>query len=309
MRSVLLSVLLAAGLAMPLMADDKATAPANPGDAVAGMAKAADAKIEEAKKAADDAAKMAADAAAKVADAAGKKWVIPADAKPAERKELEGGLIIEDFVVGSGALTPEGATVVINYHGTLKDTGNVFDSSFERGEPVAFPLGQLIPGWQKGIPGMKVGGLRRLTIPYAMAYGEEGRPPTIPAKSDLVFIVEMLNVVDTAAKPTVTEVAPGTGEESVAPLSVVVTNHKITDSTGKVIHETAGKPYIWFPGELAQMSEAVAGMKTGGKRKVVIPAGMITPAPGLIKLPYGQDITIEAEVVMFRNLPTGPGGR
>lgn len=109
------------------------------------------------------------------------------------RQELESGLIIEDLVIGEGAEAPPGATVTIHYDGRLTD-GTPFDSSYDRGEPATFPLGSLIQGWQQGIPGMREGGKRRLRIPYQLAYGEQGRPPRIPPRSDLVFVIELFEV-------------------------------------------------------------------------------------------------------------------
>lgn len=100
---------------------------------------------------------------------------------------------IEDIQVGDGAECPAGATVKVHYTGTLMD-GTKFDSSKDRGEPITFPLGNLIQGWQEGIPGMKVGGTRKLTIPYAKAYGERGAPPAIPPRSDLKFEIELLDI-------------------------------------------------------------------------------------------------------------------
>ncbi|MFT3684004.1 MAG: FKBP-type peptidyl-prolyl cis-trans isomerase [Phycisphaerales bacterium] len=102
-----------------------------------------------------------------------KKWIIAADAKPVARQELEGGLIVEDFVVGTGTEVKAGNAVMAFYHGTVKTTGAIFDSAFDRGQPIPFSLNGVISGWTKGVPGMKVGGLRRLTIPAAMAYGAE----------------------------------------------------------------------------------------------------------------------------------------
>lgn len=102
-------------------------------------------------------------------------------------------LIIEDIVVGTGPECPAGATVEVHYKGTLMD-GTKFDSSYDRDESIVFPLGNLIQGWQEGIPGMKVGGKRKLTVPYAKAYGERGIPGAIPAKADLVFEIELLGV-------------------------------------------------------------------------------------------------------------------
>jgi FKBP-type peptidyl-prolyl cis-trans isomerase len=102
-------------------------------------------------------------------------------------------LIIEDIEVGSGDECPSGATVEVHYKGTLMD-GTVFDSSYDRGESINFPLGNLIQGWQEGIPGMKVGGKRKLSIPFMKAYGAQGIPGAIPPKSDLIFEIELLGV-------------------------------------------------------------------------------------------------------------------
>ena len=102
-------------------------------------------------------------------------------------------IIIEDLTVGDGEECPAGATVNVHYTGTLMD-GTTFDSSHDRGEPITFPLANLIQGWQEGIPGMKVGGKRKLTIPYAKAYGDRGSPPVIPPKADLIFEIDLLGV-------------------------------------------------------------------------------------------------------------------
>lgn len=99
--------------------------------------------------------------------------------------------MIEDLVVGTGAECKPGATVKVHYRGSLLD-GTEFDSSYKRGQPIEFALEDLIVGWQEGIPGMRVGGKRKLTVPWAKAYGAQGKPPRIPPKSDLVFEIELL---------------------------------------------------------------------------------------------------------------------
>ncbi|HEX8877983.1 MAG TPA: FKBP-type peptidyl-prolyl cis-trans isomerase [Phycisphaerales bacterium] len=118
-------------------------------------------------------------------------------AEPLATKKLDSGVIVEDLKLGEGSECKPGATVTINYHGTLKDGGTMFDTTRGK-QPATFPLNRLIKGWQQGVPGMKPGGIRRLTIPYAQAYGENGRPPVIPAKADLVFIIELIGVVEPA---------------------------------------------------------------------------------------------------------------
>ena len=107
---------------------------------------------------------------------------------------LPSGVIIDDLTPGTGAECKPFATVKVHYRGTLKDGGKEFDSSYGRGKPIDFPLADLIQGWQEGIPGMKVGGKRKLTIPWKMGYGERGCPPAIPARADLVFEIELLGV-------------------------------------------------------------------------------------------------------------------
>ncbi len=105
------------------------------------------------------------------------------------------GLKYEDEVVGTGAEAVAGKSVEVHYTGTLAD-GTKFDSSHDRRRPFTFKLGagQVIKGWDEGVAGMKVGGKRKLAIPYQLAYGERGHPPVIPARAELTFVVELLKV-------------------------------------------------------------------------------------------------------------------
>ncbi|HEY8208573.1 MAG TPA: FKBP-type peptidyl-prolyl cis-trans isomerase [Myxococcaceae bacterium] len=105
------------------------------------------------------------------------------------------GLEIQDIKVGTGAEAKAGARVTVHYVGTLTN-GKKFDSSRDRNEGFDFALGQgeVIQGWDQGVAGMKVGGVRKLTVPPEMAYGARGFPPVIPPNSTLVFEVELLDV-------------------------------------------------------------------------------------------------------------------
>ena len=101
-------------------------------------------------------------------------------------------LIITDVIIGEGAEAIAGGRVEVHYLGVDFENGEEFDSSWDRGESITFPLNGLIAGWQEGIPGMKVGGRRQLVIPPALAYGETGGHRL--AGRTLVFIIDLLNV-------------------------------------------------------------------------------------------------------------------
>ena len=105
-------------------------------------------------------------------------------------------LVIEDLRVGTGAEAKAGHTVSVHYVGTLTD-GKKFDASRDRGKPFSFKLGggMVIKGWDQGVAGMKIGGLRKLTIPPHLGYGERGAGGgLIPGNATLVFEVELLEV-------------------------------------------------------------------------------------------------------------------
>ena len=105
-------------------------------------------------------------------------------------------LKIEDIVKGKGKRAKSGDDVTVQYVGVSFTTGEQFDASWDRGQPFAFALGagQVIPGWDKGVAGMRVGGRRKLTIPPDLAYGPDGQPPTIQPNETLIFVVDLLKV-------------------------------------------------------------------------------------------------------------------
>jgi peptidylprolyl isomerase len=105
-------------------------------------------------------------------------------------------LVVEDIVVGDGAEATSGTKVSVHYVGVAFSTGDEFDASWNRGRPFEFKLGrgQVIPGWDAGVQGMRVGGRRKLTIPSAMAYGARGAGGAIKPHEPLVFVVDLLAV-------------------------------------------------------------------------------------------------------------------
>jgi peptidylprolyl isomerase len=106
---------------------------------------------------------------------------------------------IEDLVVGDGDEAVAGKRVTVHYVGVAFRTGEEFDASWNRGQPFAFKLGKghVIPGWDQGVSGMRVGGRRKLTIPSALAYGARGAGTAIAPHEPLVFVVDLLSVDDT----------------------------------------------------------------------------------------------------------------
>jgi len=140
------------------------------------------AELQKAKAAAEE--KMKEDGAAFLAENAKKDGVVV----------TESGLQYEVLVEGEGAKPTAESTVRTHYHGTFTD-GRVFDSSVERGQPAEFPVGGVIAGWTEALQLMSEGSKYRLTIPYNLAYGEQGSQGAIPPFSTLVFEVELLNVL------------------------------------------------------------------------------------------------------------------
>jgi peptidylprolyl isomerase len=240
----------------------------------------------------------------------------PAQEKPVEAPKLpdleskewakqKSGLEIWDAKVGDGALVKAGAKVKVHYTGWLT-TGEIFDSSVLRKEPIEFPLTGVIKGWQEGIPGMKVGGVRRLRIPAEMAYGNRA-VGKIPAGSTLVFEVEMLETVAKPEVPDLTakewkkldngmevwDVKVGEGEAVKAGGTVTVhytgwlTNGKEFDSS------VGGKPVSFSLNEVVKgWGEGIPGMKPGGIRRLKIP-----PELGYGKRGAGEDIPPNSTLV------------
>lgn len=110
--------------------------------------------------------------------------------------EVPSDLVIEDITVGDGAEATPGSTVSAHYVGVAHSTGEEFDASWNRGDPLSFRagIGQVIRGWDQGLLGMKVGGRRKLTIPSHLAYGERGAGGVIKPGETLIFVVDLVAV-------------------------------------------------------------------------------------------------------------------
>jgi peptidylprolyl isomerase len=117
------------------------------------------------------------------------KVVVPKGAPPKK-------LVVKEIEKGSGAEAKSGDEVTVEYVGVNYKRGDEFDASWDRHEPFPFQLGagMVIPGWDKGIEGMKVGGRRELIIPPSLGYGPAGSPPAIPPNETLIFVVDLLAV-------------------------------------------------------------------------------------------------------------------
>ena len=132
--------------------------------------------------------------------------------------KLPDGLQFADIKTGDGATATSGDSVNMQYTGWLSN-GTKFDSSFDHGTTgfdFKIGAGDVIKGWDEGIPGMKEGGIRRLVIPPDLGYGPQGQPPTIPANSTLVFVVQLVKITP-AASPSPSASASGSPAPSPSP--------------------------------------------------------------------------------------------
>ncbi len=240
-------------------------------------------------------------------------------ATPGELVTLPSGLQYEIIQEGNGQKPEVGDKVTVHYTGTLKATGDKFDSSLDRGQPFSFPVGQgrVIPGWDEGILLFNVGTKARLIIPSNLAYGPQDRPG-IPANSDLIFEVEILDidhiephkVYDVSGmEPQTTNsglqyyiIEEGTGPQAKAGDMVSVhyygylkegeTRFDDSFSRGEPIQFPLGSGQV-IPG----WEEGIALLKEGSKAKLVIPYALAYGEQGRGPIPPAADLVFDVELV------------
>jgi len=242
-----------------------------------------------------------------------------ADFLNADMATTDSGLQYVIETEGSGVIPEAGEVVQVHYEGKLAD-GTVFDSSYERGEPIAFPLGQglVIPGWDEGISLLSVGSKAKLIVPPELAYGEFGAVGVIPPNATLYFEVELVDIL------------PGSPEApvAVADSEFITTDsglkyYELADGNGPIpepgqlvaIHYTGwledgtkfdssldwGQPFIFPLGEqmvIPGWDEVVSTMKVGDQRQLVIPPELAFGEAGIDGLiPPNSTLIFEVELV------------
>jgi peptidylprolyl isomerase len=258
-------------------------------------------------------------------------------AKPAVKAHTDPGpteTTVVDVVCGTGELAKRGSRVQVKYLGALYKEGTEFDSSWSRGDTLPVTVGRgVIPGFSKGIDGMRVGGRREVTIPSKDGYGDTGSPPAIPGGATLVFVIDLVEVqkpqvfkpcvasgtgtTDLAKKPvvakqtapaptetTVVDIVCGTGDQAQEGTDVEVKYLGLLYTTGEEFDSSWSRgpddtlPFTVGGGVIPGFSKGVAGMKVGGRRMVIIPSKDGYGAQGSPpKIPGGATLVFVIDLV------------
>lgn len=228
----------------------------------------------------------------------------PADKEPAKMPK------ITDTKVGTGAAAAKGDKVYMLYKGTFPKTGEEFDGNYaiER-DVLALTLGQgmVIKGWDLGIPGMKVGGVRQLEIPSSLAYGEAGSPPKIGPNQDLNFELKLMFIIKPGEEDTYDakdlKVGSGRAVKKGDRISVHYVgkflNGREFDSS---LHRNQPFEFTVGAGEvISGWDEGVVDMKVGGKRRLILPPNLAYGSGGSGSIPADAVLDFEIELLKILN--------
>lgn len=209
-----------------------------------------------------------------------------------------------DVVVGKGKPTAAvGDTVWLQYRGTLASDGKEFDSNMTPDKDVySLTLGQggVIQGWEDGIPGMKVGGERKLHIPSSLGYGTNGKPP-IPPNADLDFDIKLLGLMKAGEDQVIDTTDKKVGSGPAAKVGDKVTiQYVVRLLNGKVIDDSHGRPpYSFAVGSgqtLSCIDTGVQGMKVGGIREITAPPATAYIGRNIPSIPMNSEVKVTVEL-------------
>ncbi|NLM91323.1 MAG: FKBP-type peptidyl-prolyl cis-trans isomerase [Bacteroidales bacterium] len=230
---------------------------------------------------------------------------------------------VEVFVVreGNGTILEPGVRVKVHYNGFLEND-TLFDSSYERGQPIEFVLGQgmVIPGLEEGLKSLRVGDQARVWIPFQLAYGERGRGP-IPARANLIFDVEVLDTeIVEAPKPFEVEGLPVEATESGLQYIIVKEGEGDYPQAGQllVVHYSGflpdgslfdssvqrGEPFRFILGRnqvIRGWDEGFALLKTGSKVRFIVPPSLGYGEREVGPIPAGSTLVFDVELIEIQN--------
>ncbi len=237
----------------------------------------------------------------------------------ADLKAVTDGVKFRDLKVGTGEECPRGADVKVHYVGWLPD-GTEFDNSRKRNEPAKFSLNGVVAGWSEGIPGMKVGGVRKLVIAPEKGYGKQVKG-TIPANSTLIFEVELLEVIPPPPKPKLSDgTDPNAPDDKLKDIGDGLKVRDIKEGSGEPVKEGAevtihytgwlqngnvfdnsrprGEPNTFaLPDLVKGWQKGIPGMKPGGIRKLVVPPELGYGGRPKGDIPPNSTLIFEVELI------------
>lgn len=216
-------------------------------------------------------------------------------------------LRFEDRIVGNGKSVVLGwDSVTVIYLGALASDGEIIEAGNHETFGLSFENANLLEGWVEGLPGMRVGGVRRLFVPASLAYGSLGNPDLgIPADADMVYDFELTGLAD---RQLLTEdLIEGESDQAVASgdtITVHYTGKLVSDGTVFDSSIDRGEPATFsLDGVIAGWQEGLVGMKVGGQRRLLIPADKAYGETGTPDIPPDSDLEFEVELIEIVSVP------